>query len=142
MKSAQTLTMARRTGAVAILATGAVHLEQLMVEDFQGIPAIQVLFPLNVIASGVTGVCLLAPLDRVLPDQWMDGARALLAGLGLTIAVGSLVGLFVVETVGIFGLRTHHYSAAAVLAIVVEGTAALSLTPVLASGLRGALRHR
>jgi len=127
------LTLARRVGAVAILATGAVHLQQYIVQDFQGIPTIQILFLLNVIGSGVVGLCLLAPLHRMLPRRWADAAVALLAAVGLTIAVGSLVALFVSENEPLFGLRTRHYSTAAVLAIVAEGAAVLLLTPVLAS---------
>jgi hypothetical protein len=127
------LTLARRLGAVAILATGAVHLQQYLVQDFRGIPTIQVLFLLNVIGSGVVGFSLLAPLDRVLPSRWANTAVALLAVVGLTIAVGSLVGLFISENGTLFGLRSRHYSTAAVLAIVAEGVAVLLLTPLLAN---------
>lgn len=133
MQPGKLLRMARRAAAVAILATGAIHLQQLLVEDFQGLPTIWVLFLLNTVGSGVVGVCLLAPLDRVLPDEWAENATALLAAVGLTIAVGSLVGLFLAETGSLFGLSTRHFSTTAVLAIVVEGAAVLLLTPVLAS---------
>jgi hypothetical protein len=118
---------------VAILATGAVHLQQYIVQDFRGIPTIQVLFLLNVIGSWVVGFLLLAPLDRALPSRWSDAAVALLAGVGLTIAVGSLACLFVSESESLFGLHTARYSTAAVLAIVAEGAALLLLAPVLAN---------
>lgn len=136
------LTLARRLGGVAILATGAVHFQQYVVQDFRGIPTIRVLFLLNVIGSGVVGLCLLAPVDRVLPSRRADAAVALLAAVGLTIAVGSLVALFVSENEPLFGLRTRHYSTAAVLAIVAEGAAVLLLTPVLASTAVRALHPR
>jgi hypothetical protein len=136
------LTLAQRLGAVALLAAGAVHLQQLIVQDFRGIPTIKILFLLNVIGSGVVGLCLLAPLDLVLPGRWADAAGALLAAVGLTIAVGSLAALVISENEPLFGLRTARYSSAAVLAIVAEGVAVLLLTPVLASTGVRALRRR
>jgi sugar phosphate permease len=135
------LLSARRLGAVAILVTGAVHLQQLTVQDFRGIPTIQVLFVLNVIGSVIVGLSLLAPLARTLPSRWTDPAVALLAAVGLTIAVGSLVGLFISESQPLFGLRTRHYSAAAVVAITAEAAAVLFLTPVLV-GTAVRARHR
>jgi hypothetical protein len=125
------LILARRLGAVAILATGAIHLQQYVVEDFRGIPTIQVLFLLNAIGSGVVGILLLAPLDRVLPGRRADAAIALLAALGLTIAIGSLVALVISENGSLFGLRASRYSTPAVLATVAESAAVLLLAPVL-----------
>jgi hypothetical protein len=136
------LTLSRRLGAVAILGTGAVHLQQLIVQDFRGIPTIHVLFVLNVIGSVIVGLSLLAPLDRLLPGGRSDAAVAELAVVGLTIAVGSLVGLFISENEPLFGLRTLHYSTAAVLAIVSEGAAALLLTPVIARSAARAFHRR
>lgn len=127
------LKAARRIGAIAILATGAIHLQQLTVQDFHALPTIRVLFLLNTIGSGVAGVCLLAPLRHVFGARSADMAEALLAATGLLIASGSLAGLFLAETVSLFGLRTHHYSTPAVLAIIAEGVAVLLLTPVFAS---------
>lgn len=126
------LGLARRLGALAILGTGAVHLQQLIVQNFQGIPTIHLLFLLNLIGSAAVGLSLLSPLERLLPSGWSDGAVAFLALVGLTIAVGSLVALFLSESEPVFGLRTRHYSTPAVLAIAAEGAAVLLLTPVLA----------
>jgi hypothetical protein len=139
MDVARMLTLVRRLGAVAILATGAIHLQQYIVEDFKGIPTIQILFLLNAVGSGVVGLCLLAPLERVLPGRWADATVALFAAVGLTIALGSLVGLIVSESGSLFGLRAVRYSTAAVLAIVAESAAVLLLTPVLASTAARAL---
>jgi hypothetical protein len=136
------LTLARWLGAVAILATGAIHLQQYIVEDFRGIPTIQVLFLLNAIGSGVVGFLLLAPLDRVLPARWADAAVALLAAVGLTIAIGSLVALIISENGSLFGLRASRYSTPAVLATVAESAAVLCLTPVLVSTTARALLGR
>jgi hypothetical protein len=134
------ITLARRLGAVAILATGAVHLQQYVVQNFQGIPTIKLLFLLNVIGSGVVGLCLFAPLDRVLPGRWADAAVALLAGVGLMIAAGSLVALFLSENEAVFGLRTRYYSTAAIVAIGAEAAALLLLTPVLVNAVLRACR--
>ena len=134
--------LARRLGAVAILVTGAVHLQQYLVQGFRGIPTIELLFLLNVIGSGIVGLCLLVPLDRKLSSRWTDSAVALLATVGLTIAIGSLVALFVSENGTLFGLHTARYSTAAVLAIVAEAAAVLLLTPVLAAATARAFRRR
>src|SRR5436305_202466 len=140
-KSGMLPLLARRLGALAILGTGAVHLQQYLVQDFRGIPAIKILFLLNVIGSGVVGSLLLASLDRLLPQRWSDAALALLATVGLAIAVGSLVGLFISESQPLFGLRTARYSTPAVLAIVAEAAAVLFLTPLPATTAARAL-HR
>lgn len=128
----RTFTTLRWLGASAILATGAIHLQQLSVQNFQAIPAIRVLFVLNVIGSSVVGLGLILPLHRVLAGPWPDAVVALLATLGLTIAFGSLAALYVSENGGLFGLSASRVSTAAVLAIIAEVGAALSLTPVLA----------
>ncbi len=135
--------IARRLGALAILGTGAVHLQQYIVQNFRGIPTIQVLFLLNVIGSGAVGCVLLLSLDRLLPDRWSNTALACVATVGLTIALGSLAALFISESEPLFGLQTARYSTAAVLAIVAEGAAVLFLAPLLASSARAwSRRHR
>ncbi|MDE3129899.1 MAG: hypothetical protein KGL16_02000 [Acidobacteriota bacterium] len=136
MQPTNVTSVVRRLGGIAVLAIGAIHLQQLIVQDFRGIPTIRALFVLNTIGSCVVGLCLLASLERVLARRRADLAEAVLAALGLTIAVGSLVALVLAETVGLFGLMTRHYSTMAVLAIVAEGAAVLLLTPVLTSRAR------
>lgn len=136
------LTLGRRLGAIAVLGTGAVHLQQLMVQDFRGIPTIHVLFLLNVVGSVIVGLTLLAPLERVLPSRWEEIATAVVSAVGLTIAVGSLAGLFISESEPLFGLRTRHYSTPAVLAILAEGAAVLLLTPVFARSAVAAFHRR
>jgi hypothetical protein len=56
----------RLLGALAVLATGAVHLQQYLGADYKAIPTIGPLFLLNAIASGIVGVSLLLPIDRAL----------------------------------------------------------------------------
>ncbi len=132
VRSTRMLKPLQRLGAAAILATGAIHLQQLMVQDFRTVPVIRVLFVLNVVGSCVVGLGLIAPFDRVLTGRWPDAVIALLAAVGLIIALGSLVALYVSENGGLFGLSATRVSTPAVLAIVAEGAAALLLTPVLA----------
>jgi hypothetical protein len=136
------LQAARRLGAVAVLAGGAVHLQQYIVQNVWFYPAIGALFLLNVIGSGVVGIALLAPLERVLPDRPVNAAVALLAATGLLIAVGSLVFLFISESSGLFGFTESGYRLPVVLAIIAEGVTILLLAPVLATSSAGALNRR
>ena len=79
----------------------------------------------------------------MLPSKWADAAVALTAAVGLAIAVGSLAALLVSENETLFGLRSRHYSTAAVLSIIAESAAVLFLTPVLAgNGVRALHRAR
>ena len=68
----------RRLGAVAVLAGGAVHLQQYIVQNVWFYPAIGALFLLNVIGSGVVGLALLAPLERMLSDRLANAAMIVL----------------------------------------------------------------
>lgn len=136
------LQAAKRLGALAVLAGGAVHLQQYIVQNVWFYPAIGALFLLNVIGSGVVGIALLAPLERVLPDRPVNAAVALLAATGLLIAVGSLVFLFISESSGLFGFTESGYRLPVVLAIIAEGVTILLLAPVLATSSAGALNRR
>jgi hypothetical protein len=133
---------ARRLGAVAVLAGGAVHLQQYIVQNIWFYPAIGALFLLNVIGSGAIGIALLAPLERALPNRLANAAVAMLAATGLLIAVGSLVFLFISETSSLFGFTETGYRAPVVVAIVAEGATVLLLAPVLATTLAAALHRR
>jgi hypothetical protein len=136
------LQAARRLGAVAVLAGGAVHLQQYIVQNVWFYPAIGALFLLNVIGSGVVGIALLAPLERVLPERPVNAVVAVLATTGLLIAVGSLVFLFISESSSLFGFTESGYRVPVVLAIIAEGATILLLAPVLATSLAGALYRR
>jgi hypothetical protein len=133
---------ARRLGAVAVLAIGAVHLQQYIVQNVWFYPAIGALFLLNVIGSGVVGIALLAPLERVLPERPANAAVALLSATGLLIAVGSLVFLFISESSSLFGVTETGYRTPVVLAIIAEGATIPLLTPVLARSVALALHRR
>ena len=52
-------------GALAILAVGAVHLQQYVGSNYRAIPTVGTLFLLNAISSGIVGIGLLLPIERV-----------------------------------------------------------------------------
>src|SRR4051812_20284178 len=56
--------VARMLGALALLATGAVHLQQFL-KLYSEIPTIGTLFVLNFAGATAIGVALLAPLERI-----------------------------------------------------------------------------
>jgi hypothetical protein len=136
-----TLRMLRWLGAIAILAIGAVHLQEYLA-GYRSVPTIGTLFMLNAISSAIVGVGLLAPLGRMLESRRAELAGGLLAGAGLAIAVGSLVALFVSETTALFGFTEAGYSTAIVLAIIAEVLAVVLLAPVAAVSLKRAAGNR
>jgi hypothetical protein len=135
---------ARSLGAVALLAIGLDHLEQLTIGNYSSVPTIGTLFVLNVISAAVVAALLAVPWRRL-------SARAerlmppLLALGGIGIAAGSLVGLLISENGGLFGFRETGYRSAIVLAIVLDAAAIVLLTTFLVAartpGRRPAL-HR
>src|SRR5579859_4462633 len=90
------------SGALAVLATGADHLEEYVFNQFSTVPTIGTLFLLNFIAATIVGIGLLLPLHRITP-RFADLLRALLAISGIGIAVTSLAGLYISEHATLFG---------------------------------------
>jgi hypothetical protein len=133
-----TLPTLRRLGAIAILAVGAVHLQEYLGAGYRSIPTIGPLFLLNAVSSGVVAIGLLAPLERILQHRRAELTSALLAGAGLAIAAGSLVALFVSENGTLFGFSETGYGTAIVLAIIAEALAVVLLAPVAAVSLKRA----
>jgi hypothetical protein len=132
----------RILGALAVLAVGAVHLQQYLGADFRMIPTVGSLFLLNAIGSGIVGVGLLVSEQRVLTGRKADGAVAMFAIAALAIAVGSLVALFISESGSLFGFSESGYRAAVVVAIISEAATILLLAPVAAVSLGRVLAHR
>lgn len=120
----------RYLGALAVLATGAAHIEQYSVDNYSTVPTIGTLFLLNFIAAIVIAVALIAPLRRI-AGRYTDAVRAVIAVGGIGLAVLSLAGLFVSETSGLFGFVEHGYRMAIVVAIAVEVAATVLLTAFL-----------
>jgi len=125
-----TLRIPRRLGAIALLVVGAVHLQQYVGADYSVLPTIGPLFLLNAIGSGVVGLFLLAPIERVLSPRFADLTVGALATAALAIAVGSLVALFISESTPLFGFEEYGYTTAIVVAIAAEAVTSMLLTPV------------
>ena len=129
----------RYLGALAVLATGAAHIEQYSVDNYSTVPTIGTLFLLNFIGAIVIAVALVAPVGRV-AGRYTDAVRAVIAVGGIGLAVLSLAGLFVSETSGLFGFVEHGYRMAIVVAIAVEAAATVFLTVFLLANGTGLQR--
>src|SRR3954470_415933 len=92
----------RITGALALLGSGVVHLQQYASDSYSAIPTIGTLFVLNFAAATAVALGLLVPVQR-------PAARRLLALGGIGIAVGSLAALFMAENGGVFGFTEQGY---------------------------------
>lgn len=118
-------------GALAVLATGAEHLDEYTVYMFSSVPTIGTLFLLNFIAATVVGIGLLLPLGLI-TKRFAGPIRVLLALSGIGIAASSLVALWISETWSLFGFTDSGFRPAIVTAIVAEAVAVVALTAYLA----------
>lgn len=121
-------TMLRTVGAVAVLVTGAVHLQQYLY--WPPLPVISPLFVLNFVGAMVIGVGLLIPGARTRP------LHALFALGGIGLAAMSIVFLFISEHQPLFGFHEHGYRAAILIALAAEAVAVIALTGYLATRAR------
>jgi hypothetical protein len=121
----------RTAGALAVLAVGAVHLDQYVSVHFDVVPIIGPLFALNFAAATLIGIGLLLPLTRV------PLVHALLALAGIGLAATSFVFLFVSEHRPLFGFQDYGYRPAILVALAAEAAAALFLGGYLAVRIRG-----
>lgn len=128
----------RRLGALALLVVGGVHLQQYLT-GYSVVPTIGALFILNAIGAAVVAAGLLAPIDRLLTDRRAYLTTGMLSTVGVTIAVGSLVALFISESQPLFGFMEGGYSTPIVIAIAAEAITTILLVPVAAASLRLAL---
>jgi hypothetical protein len=127
----------RRVGALALLAVGAVHLQEYIGADYRSIPTIGTLFMLNAIGAAVVGLALLAPVERLFRDRKGDLVLGLLALAAVAIAVGALISIFIAENGALFGFSETGYSTAIVVAIAAEAVTTVLLAPVAAIKLLG-----
>jgi hypothetical protein len=119
-------------GALAVLGTGVVHIQQYYDQDYSTIPTIGTLFFLNFVAAVVIAVGLIAPLGRLTP-RYADAIRSIFAIGGIGLGVLSLAALFVSESSGLFGFVENGYRTPIVLAMVAEIAATLFLIVFLAA---------
>jgi hypothetical protein len=134
----------RFSGALALLAVGAIHLDQYVASGYDKIPTIGPLFLLNGIACAVVGGGLLMPLGRWLSARRADAVVGILAAVGTSIAVLSLIALFISEASTLFGFSENGYRTAIVAAIATEVAVTVLLGSVAVSTavrLRAATRR-
>jgi hypothetical protein len=104
---------ARILGAVAVLAVGAIHLQQYD-ELYSDIPTIGTLFVLNFLGATAIGLSLLAPLERLL-GRWGGPAAALATLGGIGLAATSFVFLLISERTPLFGFMEPGYDPQAIM---------------------------
>jgi hypothetical protein len=125
------LRIARAVAAIALLVTGASHLEQYLVVHFSDIPTIGPLFLLNFIAATSPGLVLLIPIGgSARRGRMLFESLAALAGIG--VATGAMAALLISEQTPLFGFMEHGYRLEIVIAITAEAVAILSLGVFLA----------
>jgi hypothetical protein len=127
---------ARYLGALAVLATGIVHVQQFYADDYSSVPTIGTLFYLNFLSAVLIAAGLVAPLGRI-AGRYAPAIRAAFAVAGIALGALSLVALFVSESSGLFGFQEHGYRTPIALAIVFEVAAIVFLAVFLAANGTG-----
>jgi hypothetical protein len=116
----------RFLGALAVLAAGAVHVDQYF-GPYAEIPTIGTLFLVNFAAAVVIALALLAPLEH-LAGRWGGAAVAVVTLSGIALTAGSFLMLLISERTPLFGFQEPGYDPTAIaLARDTEITAALLL---------------
>jgi hypothetical protein len=106
--------VARGLGALAVLAVGAVHLQQYY-GPYAAIPTIGTLFVGNFAAATIIGLALLSPLEHV-TGRWAGAAVALVTLGGIALSAGSFVMLLISEHTPLFGFQEPGYDPTAIAA--------------------------
>jgi hypothetical protein len=132
--------VARYLGALLLLGTGAIHLQQYFAVFYDVIPVIGPLFLANFVIAALLGLSLLAPAERLFRIGRELLALAALGGIGF--AVGTIVGLAISESGALFGFHEHGYRLAIVLSLVFEVVAIIALAFYLASAVSSLGRRR
>ena len=140
------LASTRLIGALALLATGGIHLEQYLVADFRVVPTIGTLFLVNFVGGTILGLCLLIPA-RLFAGRIRRLADTIVAVAGCAVASGALAALLISEHTPLFGFMEHGYRLEIVIAMVAEAVAIVALGTFLAlsyadCGARGRERPR
>jgi hypothetical protein len=104
----------RGLGALALLATGAVHLH-LYTGLYSGISTIGTLFVLNFVGATALALALLAPLERIGGRQG-TALLALAVSAGIALAVVSFAFLLISERTPLFGFMEPGYDPPAIAA--------------------------
>jgi hypothetical protein len=126
-------TTLRTIGAIAILVTGAVHLQQYLY--WPPLPTISPLFLLNFVGATLIGLGLLIP-GRLVPRAPIRLMHGVLALAGIGLAATSIVFLVISEHQPLFGFHEHGYRAAIVTALAAEAVGVAALGGYLATRAR------
>jgi hypothetical protein len=118
--------LSRYLGAVALLLVSALHAQQYYDAYFSAVPTIGTLFMVDVVAAGVTGLVLLAPV-RLLRTDLADAILVVGALTGIAVAVGSFAALVISEYRPLFGFMESGYRLAIVLTLLFDGLTTLFL---------------
>ena len=123
----------RYLGAAALLGVGLDHLEQFSVDHYAAIPTIGTLFALNFASAALIASALAAPVQRLAGRAGRIAVPLLCVG-GISVAAGSIAGLLLSETSGLFGFMELGYRPANILSIALEAATnvLLSLHVVMA----------
>ena len=105
---------ARGLGALAVLAMGAVHLQQYL-WLYSAIPTIGILFLLTFVAATVLGVTLLLPIERW-AGRWGRAVLVLVTLGGVALAAVTFASLLVSENMPLFGFQEPGYDPSAIRA--------------------------
>ena len=119
-------------GALGVLGTGVLHIQQYYAADYSSVPTIGTLFFLNFVSAVILTAGLITPLGRI-AGRNANAVRALFAVGGIGLGVLSLVALFISESSGLFWFVENGYRTPIVLAIVAEVAAAVFLAVFLAA---------
>jgi len=104
----------RALGALAVLATGAVHLQQFE-RFYSQIPTIGTLFVLNFAGATANGRALLAPVERA-GGRFGGAILVLLAAAGIALAAVAFAFLLISEHTPLFGFQEPGYDPPAIAA--------------------------
>jgi hypothetical protein len=132
---------ARYLGALTLLGVGVDHLEQYYNDFYSAIPTIGTLFVLNFAAAALVAIGLVVPIERLAGGR-SRSVLALFAVGGIAVAAGSLAGLLVSESGGLFGFMEQGYREAIVISIVLEAVTIALLAVFVAANGFGATRRR
>ncbi len=116
----------RAAGALALIAMGALHLQQYYDAGYSALPTIGTLFVVNFAGGVALGLALLLPVER-LPGRAGAIAVPLLAFTGAAMAATSIAFLLISEQTPLFGFLETSTSPAITVALVAEAIATAAL---------------
>jgi hypothetical protein len=126
---------ARLLGALAVLATGAVHLHEFE-RFYSQIPTIGTLFFLNFVGATAIGVSLLAPVEHA-AGRYGKPLLILLAAAGIALAAVAFAFLLISEQTPLFGFKEPGYDPTVIVAAQAAEAATVLLLSTFLIGLIG-----